>query len=69
MMSRLFGHTFTKGLRIAYEVDHHGVAICLTTTMEHAELKREQILAFGRDHSIASSTGPMKATIEPVEAS
>lgn len=68
MMKKVFGHTTGKGLRIAYEVDHRGVAVCLTTTLEHAELKCQQICSFGRDQLIASSTGSMKSTIEPVEA-
>jgi len=68
MMKRVFGHSTGKGLRIAFEVDKHGVAICLTTTLEHAELKCQQILSFGRDALIATSVGSMKSTIEPVEA-
>lgn len=67
MMQKVFGHATGKGLRIAFEVDKQGVAICLTTTMEHAELKCQQILSFGRDGLIATSVGSMKSTIEPVE--
>jgi ATP-dependent Clp protease adaptor protein ClpS len=67
MMQKVFGHTAGKSLRIAFEVDHHGVAICLTTTMEHAELKCQQITSYGRDHLIATSLGSMKSTIERVE--
>ena len=40
MMQKLFGHPQEKGFLIAKEVDKQGKAICLTTTMEHAELKR-----------------------------
>jgi ATP-dependent Clp protease adaptor protein ClpS len=67
MMGKVFGHAPGKALRIAFEVDHHGVAICLTTTLEHAELKCQQIMGFGRDHLIATSVGSMKSTIERVE--
>ena len=42
MMMELFGHTLEKGVQIAKEVDTQGRAIVLTTTMEHAELKRDQ---------------------------
>ena len=42
-----------KGFQIAKEVDASGRAICLTTTLEHAELKRDQIHAFGKDDLIA----------------
>ena len=65
MMRRLFGHPLERGFQIAKEVDARGRAICLTTTKEHAELKRDQIHAFGRDNLIARCAGSMTATIEP----
>ncbi|MFM7116286.1 MAG: ATP-dependent Clp protease adaptor ClpS [Planctomycetota bacterium] len=65
MMQRLFAHPLEKGFQIAKEVDSSGKAICLTTTKEHAELKREQIHAFGRDNLIARCKGSMSASIEP----
>ncbi|MFO0901909.1 MAG: ATP-dependent Clp protease adaptor ClpS [Pirellulales bacterium] len=65
MMKELFGHPFEKGMQIAVEVDNSGKAVCLTTTMEHAELKRDQIKAYGRDKLIARCKGSMSATIEP----
>lgn len=67
MMKDLFGHQVEKGFKIAREVDTRGKAICLTTTLEHAELKRDQIHAFGRDKHIQRCKGSMSATIEPVE--
>jgi ATP-dependent Clp protease adaptor protein ClpS len=65
MMLDLFGHEPEKGVKIAVEVDKQGRAICLTTTMEHAELKRDQIHAYGKDQLIARCKGSMSATIEP----
>jgi ATP-dependent Clp protease adaptor protein ClpS len=65
MMKELFGHPLEKGLQIATEVDKSGKAVCLTTTMEHAELKRDQIKAYGRDKLIARCKGSMSASIEP----
>jgi ATP-dependent Clp protease adaptor protein ClpS len=65
MMRQLFGHPLPHGFKIAKEVDATGRAICLTTTKEHAELKRDQILAFGRDQLIERCQGSMSATIEP----
>ena len=65
MMKQVFGHTVERGFLIAKEVDSAGRAICLTTTKEHAELKRDQILAFGRDHLIERCKGSMSASIEP----
>jgi ATP-dependent Clp protease adaptor protein ClpS len=65
MMKRIFGHPYPRGFKIAKEVDSAGRAICLTTTKEHAELKRDQILAFGKDDLIERCKGSMSATIEP----
>jgi ATP-dependent Clp protease adaptor protein ClpS len=64
MMMELFAHPKERGFQIAKEVDTTGRAICLTTTLEHAELKRDQIHAFGKDRFIARCKGSMKATIE-----
>jgi ATP-dependent Clp protease adaptor protein ClpS len=65
MMRELFGHPLERGMQIATEVDNSGRSVCLTTTKEHAELKRDQIHAFGRDALIERCKGSMWATIEP----
>ena len=65
MMQNLFYLSPTQGRKIADEVDRTGRAVCLTTTLEHAELKRDQIRAFGMDPYSAKSTGSMSASIEP----
>jgi len=65
MMNQLFGHELEKAFQIAKEVDRTGRAICMTTTKELAELKRDQIHAFGKDVLIARCQGSMSATIEP----
>ena len=67
MMKRLFGHDTVRGFEIAESVDLEGRAVCLTTTLEHAELKRDQIHAFGRDGTILNCKGSMSASIEPAE--
>jgi ATP-dependent Clp protease adaptor protein ClpS len=67
MMMQLFGHVLTKSQQIADEVDRRGRAIVLTTTLEHAELKRDQIRAFGSGPMVAESKGSMYASIEPCE--
>jgi ATP-dependent Clp protease adaptor protein ClpS len=68
MLQKLFGHTAEKGFLLAKEVDLRGRAIVLTTTKEHAELKRDQIHAFGADRLLARSKGAMSASIEPEPA-
>ncbi len=65
MMKNLFGHPRERGMQIALEVHEKGKACCLTTTMEHAELKRDQIHAFGADAMATNSKGSMWSTIEP----
>ena len=66
MMKELFGHQTEKAFQIAEQVDHGGRAVCLTTTREHAELKRDQIHAYGKDSQIVRCQGSMSATIEPM---
>lgn len=65
MMQELFGHPLEKGYELAKEVDSSGRAIVLTTTREHAELKRDQIHAYGKDDLIAGCKGSMSCSIEP----
>jgi len=65
MMRELFHMSIQKGFEIAQKVDTDGRAICLTTTKEHAELKLEQIHAYGKDDLIARCKGSMSASIEP----
>lgn len=65
MMQDLFAHPLERGFEIARQVDADGKAVCLTTTREHAELKRDQIHAFGKDELIARCKGSMSASIEP----
>jgi ATP-dependent Clp protease adaptor protein ClpS len=66
MMQKLFGYPSPRGIQIATEVDTRGRAIVLTTTKEHAELKRDQIHAFGKDPFIGTCQGSMSASIEPM---
>jgi ATP-dependent Clp protease adaptor protein ClpS len=68
MLMDLFGHPPEKGFLLAKEVDTRGRVIVLTTAREHAELKRDQIHAYGKDSLIAGCKGSMKASIEPAVA-
>ena len=67
MVQELFACPIEKAFEIAKAVDTDGRAVCLTTHKEHAELKRDQILAFGKDPLIAGCKGSMSAIIEPAE--
>jgi ATP-dependent Clp protease adaptor protein ClpS len=66
MLQVLFGHPRERGMQMAQEVHNTGRVIVLTTTKEHAELKRDQIHAFGPDPlSSRECKGSMSAVIEP----
>lgn len=67
MLGELFAHSEQKAYLMAKEVDNVGRVIVLTTTKEHAELKRDQIHAYGPDPLLERSAGSMSAEIEPVE--
>ncbi|MCG8449625.1 MAG: ATP-dependent Clp protease adaptor ClpS [Pirellulales bacterium] len=66
MLRELFGHEKEQCHKIAEQVDEEGRAVVLTTTKEHAELKRDQIHAYGKDN-LEGSKGSMWSTIEAVE--
>jgi ATP-dependent Clp protease adaptor protein ClpS len=66
MLQELFGHPRETGMQMAQEVHESGRAIVLTTTREHAELKQDQIHAYGPDpFSSKDCKGSMTAVIEP----
>jgi ATP-dependent Clp protease adaptor protein ClpS len=66
MLKQLFAIPVERGFQMAKQVDANGKVIVLTTTREHAELKRDQIHAFGKDELIANCAGSMSCTIEPM---
>jgi ATP-dependent Clp protease adaptor protein ClpS len=66
MLQQLFGHPREKGLLMAWKVHNEGRVIVDTTSKERAELKRDQIHAFGPDRGIPRCKGSMSASIEPV---
>ena len=65
MLCRLFGCSKEYAFQLAQEVDSHSRVIVDTTTLERAELKRDQIHGFGRDWRIPRCQGSMSAVIEP----
>ena len=67
MLGALFGFDDQKAFKLAEEVDTHGRVILMTTHKEKAELKRDQITAYGADFRMASSKGSMTAVIEPAQ--
>jgi ATP-dependent Clp protease adaptor protein ClpS len=67
MLKKLFGHPEPKGFMMAKEVDTKGRVIVDTTSLERAELKRDQIHAYGADPRLPRCKGSMSASIEPAE--
>lgn len=67
MLKQLFGYPEPKGYEMAVEVHTSGRVICATTSLERAELKRDQIHAFGPDPLLPRCKGSMSADIEPAE--
>ena len=67
MLKELFALPEEKGFLLAKEVDTKGRVIVCTTSMERAELKREQIHGYGPDPLIPRCAGSMTAEIEPAE--
>ena len=66
MLQELFGYPREQGMMMALEVHHTGRVIVLTTTREHAELKQDQIHAYGPDPwTTKECKGSMTAIIEP----
>ncbi|MDR2170159.1 MAG: ATP-dependent Clp protease adaptor ClpS [Planctomycetaceae bacterium] len=64
MLQALFGFPPVAGLKLANEVHFTGRAIVFTSSLTEAEIKRDQILAFGPDIFCDDSTGPLIATLE-----
>jgi ATP-dependent Clp protease adaptor protein ClpS len=67
MLQALFAYPPERGYQLAKEVDTEGRVILLTTHREKAELKRDQIHAYGADARVATCKGSMSAMIEPAD--
>ena len=67
MLCGVFGHPVEKAFHMACEVDASGRVIVCTTHRELAELKREQVIAWGADPRISACRGGMSAVIEPAK--
>lgn len=65
MLGSVFGFSPEKGMKHAIEVDTAGRTILITTSREHAELKQEQVHAFGPDPFVKRCKGSMSCVIEP----
>jgi ATP-dependent Clp protease adaptor protein ClpS len=64
LLKSLFGYPEERGWQLARQVDSTGRAIVYTSSLERAEVKRDQILAFGPDPYADMITAPLIATLE-----
>ncbi|MBM3981522.1 MAG: ATP-dependent Clp protease adaptor ClpS [Planctomycetes bacterium] len=67
MLKVLFGYPVEKGYQLAKVVDTKGRVVVCTTSLERAELKRDQIHAYGPDPRLERCKGSMTAELEPAE--
>ena len=65
MLRAVFGMTPERAYLHACEVDASHRTILVSTSREHAELKQEQVHAYGPDPRIPRCAGSMTALIEP----
>jgi ATP-dependent Clp protease adaptor protein ClpS len=68
LLIKLFGHSLPTAEELTLRIHTTGRAIVYTTHRECAELKREQVLAYGPDPRMEISKGPLGCYIEPAPA-
>ena len=65
MLVKLFAHSLARAKDLTWEIHSRGRAIVYTTHKEKAELKRDQVLAFGADPRLSRSKSSLRCYIEP----
>ncbi len=65
LLVKLFGHPLVTAKELTWRIHTTGRAVVYTTHKEKAELKREQVLAYGPDPRMSISKGPLGCYIEP----
>src|SRR5262249_31547839 len=65
MLQAIFNMTQATAMRHTVEADATGSSIVLTTNLEEAETKRDQIHAYGPDWRMPNSRGSVAALVEP----
>ena len=68
LLMKLFGHPLATSQELTLRIHQTGRAIVYTTHKEKAELKRDQVLAYGPDPRMSISKGPLNCYIEPAPA-
>jgi ATP-dependent Clp protease adaptor protein ClpS len=65
LLVKIFRHSVTTAEELTTRIDKTGRAIVYTTHKELAELKRDQVIAYGPDPSMQESKGPLRCYVEP----
>jgi ATP-dependent Clp protease adaptor protein ClpS len=65
LLIKLFRHSLPTAQELTWRIHSTGRAIVYTTHREKAELKREQVLAWGPDPRMSISKGPLGCYVEP----
>ena len=65
MLQAIFKMSYATALKHTMEADSTGSSIVLTTNLEEAESKRDQIHAYGPDWRMPNSRGSVAAIVEP----
>ncbi len=65
MLQAVFGFTHPTALAHTMEADATGSSIVLTTNLEEAEQKRDQVHAYGPDWRLPHSRSSVAALVEP----
>jgi ATP-dependent Clp protease adaptor protein ClpS len=65
MLQAIFNMSHATAMAHTMEADSTGSSIVLTTSLEEAEAKRDQIHAYGPDWRMPNSRGSVSALVEP----
>ena len=68
LLGKLFAHPRKTSVDLTWRIHLTGRAVVYTTHKEKAELKRDQVLAYGPDPRMDISKGPLGCYIEPAPA-
>ena len=65
MLQQVFGFAYATAVHHTMEADQTGSTILITCELQKAELKRDQIHAYGPDWRLPHSRGSVAALVEP----
>ena len=65
LLMKIFRHALPKAEELTLRIHTTGRAIVYTTHKELAELKRDQVIAYGPDPRMKESKGPLRCYVEP----